>query len=153
MKISIAKPNLKNPRGRRWASYLWHEAILKSRGPIAPAFTKPEPAKWSDARVTAAWLGHSTVLLNVFGVKILTDPVLFARIGIRVPFLFTLGPKRLTAPALTVKAPKNRHHSFIACALRSHRLANTLTIRLFCERGHRSVHTRPSSMDQIARRD
>jgi L-ascorbate metabolism protein UlaG (beta-lactamase superfamily) len=103
MKISSAKPNLKNPRVRRWASYLWREAILKSRGPIAPAFTKPEPAKWSDARVTAAWLGHSTVLLNFFGVKILTDPVLFARIGIRVPFLFTLGPKRLTAPALTVK--------------------------------------------------
>lgn len=103
MKISSAKPNLSNPRVRRWASYLWREAILKSRRPIAPAFTKPEPAKWSDARVTAAWLGHSTVLINFFGVKILTDPVLFARIGIRVPFLFTIGPKRLTAPALTFK--------------------------------------------------
>jgi len=103
MKISSAKPNLSNPRVRRWASYLWREAILKSRGPIAPAFTKPEPANWSDARVTAAWLGHSTVLINFFGLKILTDPVLFARIGIWVPFLFTVGPKRLTAPALTFK--------------------------------------------------
>ena len=103
MKIRSAKPNLRNPRVRRWASYLWREAILKSREPIAPAFTKPEPARWSDARVTAAWLGHSTVLINFFGVKILTDPVLFTRIGIRVPFLFTLGPKRLTAPALTFK--------------------------------------------------
>lgn len=103
MKISSAKPNLRNPRVRRWASYLWREAILKSLHPIAPAFTKPEPAKWSDARVTTAWLGHSTVLINFFGVKILTDPVLFARIGIRVPFLFTIGPKRLTAPALTFK--------------------------------------------------
>ena len=103
MKISSVKPNLSNPRVRRWASYLWREAILKSLGPIAPAPTKPESAKWSDARVTAAWLGHSTVLINFFGVKILTDPVLFARIGIRVPFLFTIGPKRLTAPALTFK--------------------------------------------------
>ena len=103
VKISSAKPNLRNPRVRRWASYLWREAILKSRAPIAPAFTKPEPAKWSDARVTAAWLGHSTVLINILGVKILTDPALFARIGIRVPHLFTLGPKRLTAPALTFK--------------------------------------------------
>jgi len=101
MKMSSAKPNLRNPRVRQWASYLWREAILKSLSPIAPAFSKPEPANWSDARVTAAWLGHSTVLINFFGVKILTDPVLFARIGIRVPFLFTLGPKRLTAPALT----------------------------------------------------
>lgn len=32
----------------------------------------------------------------------LTDPVLFPRIGIRIPFLFTVGPKRLTAPALTI---------------------------------------------------
>jgi L-ascorbate metabolism protein UlaG (beta-lactamase superfamily) len=37
-----------------------------------------------------------------FGIKILTDPVLFPRIGIRLPAL-TLGPKRLTAPALTIR--------------------------------------------------
>jgi L-ascorbate metabolism protein UlaG (beta-lactamase superfamily) len=47
-----------------------------------------------------AWLGHSTVLINFFGITVLTDPVLFRRIGIRLPF-FTIGPKRLTAPALT----------------------------------------------------
>jgi L-ascorbate metabolism protein UlaG (beta-lactamase superfamily) len=39
------------------------------------------------------------VLINFFGIKILTDPVLFPRIGIRLP-AFTIGPKRLTAPAL-----------------------------------------------------
>jgi L-ascorbate metabolism protein UlaG (beta-lactamase superfamily) len=39
------------------------------------------------------------VLINFFGVTILTDPVLFPRIGIRLPG-FTIGPKRLTAPAL-----------------------------------------------------
>jgi len=52
--------------------------------------------------VTAAWLGHATVLINFFGINILTDPVLFSHIGIRIPFLFTIGPKRLVAPALTV---------------------------------------------------
>jgi len=31
--------------------------------------------------MTAAWLGHATVLINFFGIKILTDPVLFPRIG------------------------------------------------------------------------
>jgi L-ascorbate metabolism protein UlaG (beta-lactamase superfamily) len=55
--------------------------------------------KWNDAQVTAAWIGHATVLINFFGIKILTDPVLFPRIGIRMPG-FTIGPKRLTAPAL-----------------------------------------------------
>jgi L-ascorbate metabolism protein UlaG (beta-lactamase superfamily) len=48
-----------------------------------------------------AWLGHATVLINFFGINILTDPALFPRIGIRLPG-FTIGPKRLTAPALGV---------------------------------------------------
>ena len=51
--------------------------------------------------MTAAWLGHATVLINFFGINILTDPALFPRIGIRLPG-FTIGPKRLTAPALTI---------------------------------------------------
>jgi L-ascorbate metabolism protein UlaG (beta-lactamase superfamily) len=72
---------------------------VESWRPIAPAFAKPEPATWSDTRVTLAWIGHATVLINFFGIKILTDPVLFPRIGIRLPG-FTIGPKRLTAPAL-----------------------------------------------------
>lgn len=97
------QPTLRSSRVRRWLGHLFREWTIESWRPIAPAFTKPEPAKWSDTRVTAAWLGHSTILINFFGVKILTDPVLFARIGIRVPFLVTLGPKRLTAPALTFK--------------------------------------------------
>lgn len=41
------------------------------------------------------------VLLNFFGVTILTDPVLLRRIGIPLPFT-AIGPKRLTQPALTV---------------------------------------------------
>jgi len=84
---------------RRWLGYLFREWIIESRRPIAPAFAKPTPATWSDGQVTLAWLGHATVLINFFGVKILTDPVLFPRIGIRLPG-FTIGPKRLTAPAL-----------------------------------------------------
>jgi L-ascorbate metabolism protein UlaG (beta-lactamase superfamily) len=103
----LAKPSYRSRRVRRWASYLWREAILKSWRPIAPAFTKPKPSEWTDANLTAAWLGHSTVLNNFFGVHILTDPVLFARIGIRVPFLFTIGPKRLTAPALKINELPN----------------------------------------------
>ena len=87
---------------RNWIAHLWREWAIKSRRPIAPAFAKPNPARWSDARVTVAWLGHATVLINFFGIKILTDPVLFSRIGIRLPG-FTIGPKRLTAPALTFR--------------------------------------------------
>jgi L-ascorbate metabolism protein UlaG (beta-lactamase superfamily) len=73
--------------------------MVGSSRPIKPAFATPTPGLWSSDDITVAWLGHSTVLLNVFGITVLTDPVLFPRIGIRLPFL-TLGPKRLTQPAL-----------------------------------------------------
>jgi L-ascorbate metabolism protein UlaG (beta-lactamase superfamily) len=95
------QPTFRSARVRRWLLHLWREWTVESWRPIAPAFTKPEPLKWGDSRITAAWIGHATVLINFFGVKILTDPVLFPRIGIRLPGL-TIGPKRLTAPALQV---------------------------------------------------
>jgi L-ascorbate metabolism protein UlaG (beta-lactamase superfamily) len=93
------QPTLRSRRVRRWLAHLWREWTIESWRPIAPAFAKPEPSRWNDGQVTAAWIGHATVLINFFGIKILTDPVLFPRIGIRLPG-FTVGPKRLTAPAL-----------------------------------------------------
>jgi hypothetical protein len=101
MEEKYVQPSYQSSRVRRWVAYLWREGIRESRRPVAPAFAKPNPTEWDDERVTAAWLGHATVLINFFGIKILTDPVLFPRIGIRLPG-FTIGPKRLTAPALTV---------------------------------------------------
>ena len=53
--------------------------------------------------MTAALLGHATVLLNFFGVTILTDPVFFARVGLRLGPL-TLGPKRFVGCALAPDA-------------------------------------------------
>jgi L-ascorbate metabolism protein UlaG (beta-lactamase superfamily) len=66
---------------------------------IPAAAHKPTPRHWPDDRLSLAWLGHATVLINFFGVWILTDPALRARIGFRVGPL-TLGPKRHVAPAL-----------------------------------------------------
>ncbi len=96
---SSEQPTLRSSRVRRWLGHLFREWTIESWRPIAPAFAKPQPATWSDSQVMLAWLGHATVLINFFGVKILTDPALFPRIGIRLPG-FTIGPKRLTAPAL-----------------------------------------------------
>ena len=93
------QPRPRTSRARRWLGHLFREWTIESWRPIAPAFATPKPWKWSDTQVTLAWLGHSTVLINFFGVTILTDPVLFARVGIRLPGI-TIGPKRLTAPAL-----------------------------------------------------
>src|SRR3954447_26936053 len=87
---------------RNWLAYLWREWTVESWRRIPPAPIKPEPSRWSNASITLSWLGHATVLINFLGVKIITDPVLFPRVGIRLPG-FTIGPKRLTAPALKAR--------------------------------------------------
>jgi L-ascorbate metabolism protein UlaG (beta-lactamase superfamily) len=70
--------------------------------PIPAAPHRPEPLTWTDDRLTAAWLGHATVLLNFFGVRIITDPVLESRVGIGRG-LAKLGPRRLVRPALRAR--------------------------------------------------
>ncbi len=87
---------------QNWLAYLWREWFLELRRPVPPPPAKPRPNEWLADRLTVSWLGHSTVLMNFYGVTILTDPVLFSHVGIRLPFI-TLGPKRLVQPALGVK--------------------------------------------------
>jgi L-ascorbate metabolism protein UlaG (beta-lactamase superfamily) len=85
-------------RAARWGRRL----VDDGRRKISPTPAKPDPSKWQDDRITMAWLGHSTVLINFFGMRILTDPVLKNRVGISVGF-GTLGPKRYVAPALSIE--------------------------------------------------
>ena len=69
---------------------------------IVPAPHRPEPSSWPDDRLTLAWLGHATVLVNFHGAWVLTDPALERRIGIgRGPA--KLGPRRLIQPALRAR--------------------------------------------------
>lgn len=60
---------------------------------------KPSPSQWGDDEINIAWIGHSTVLMNIYGKIILTDPVLFNSIGFYV-FGTTIGKTRATLPAL-----------------------------------------------------
>ena len=99
MTRTLTPPSYDRSRRRTWVQHLWREWVVESWRPIAPAFARPEPEQWDNSRLTLAWLGHATVLINFFGITVLTDPALFPRIGIRLPF-FTIGPKRLTQPAL-----------------------------------------------------
>ncbi len=73
--------------------------IFDGRGDPPPPASRPEPARWSDDQVTGSCLGHSTVLINLRGVWVLTDPVFSKRVGPGVP-PFILGPKRHLLPAL-----------------------------------------------------
>jgi L-ascorbate metabolism protein UlaG (beta-lactamase superfamily) len=131
---------------RRWLGHLFREWTMETWRPLAPASVKPEPGKWSDAQVTLAWIGHSTVLINFFGVTILTDPVLFLRVGIRLPG-FTIGPKRLTAPALSFdELPK------VDLILLSHAHFDHLDLRtLRCFDASTSVITARATRDLLQR--
>jgi len=48
-------------------------------------------------KYSAAWIGHATIIIHFDGVLILTDPVLYPRLG-----PYALGPKRYVAPSLEV---------------------------------------------------
>ena len=110
--------------------------------PVRPAFARPAPQAWDDSRLTAAWLGHATVLINFFGFRILTDPVLFPRIGVRFPG-FTIGPKRLTAPALPCA---NCRRSIWSCS------RTRISIISICARSI-ACRARPKSSPRRARSD
>lgn len=86
------------------AAYLTPGFLLRSDSKangLIPLNYKPNPKKWSNDEVTIAWIGHSTMLINFFGKWILTDPVLKGRIGLYF-FGSSIGPSRLTPPALTI---------------------------------------------------
>jgi len=54
---------------------------------------RPKPEAWRKEGLYISWLGHSTVLMQMDGVRILTDPALFPRVGVRA-FGWTFGPRR-----------------------------------------------------------
>ncbi|MDP1571472.1 MAG: MBL fold metallo-hydrolase [Vicinamibacterales bacterium] len=103
----LAAGTLGTVGGVAWASTSssWYARFLRERAAefgreLPPAPHTPAPLSWSDSEVTLAWLGHATVLINFYGVRIITDPTLFPRIGVDLG-LGTLGPLRLVACALT----------------------------------------------------
>jgi L-ascorbate metabolism protein UlaG (beta-lactamase superfamily) len=79
----------------------WPPRKLSERYPIAPAPHIPDVGRWPDRGLFAAWLGHSSVLLKIDGVIILTDPILGRRAGVNLG-VCTVGIRRDVAPALTV---------------------------------------------------
>ncbi len=81
-------------RGRlRWLDHLHKPASA----PI-----KPDMSRWQTDVLAATWLGHATVLLRIAGKTVLTDPVLGMGVGLGLGIV-TGGPRRLIAPALTLR--------------------------------------------------
>jgi len=87
----------------RAAPGFWRQFAREIGRPVEPSTVRPDPARWPDSGLHAAWLGHSTVLLKMDGTTILTDPVFSKWIGLGLG-PFTLGLKRIVEPALDVDA-------------------------------------------------
>ena len=84
----------------RLIGQLWDRYQQDRARTTLPSPFRPQPASWPEIGLHAAWLGHSTVLLKIDGITILTDPVFSERIGLNLGPM-TLGMKRIIAPALT----------------------------------------------------
>lgn len=96
--------------GAAWAgvSASWPARVVRGRftefgQTIAAAPETPAPHTWAENAITLAWLGHATVLIDFYGLRILSDPVFFTRIGIDVG-IGSLGPQRFVHCALTPDA-------------------------------------------------
>ena len=69
-----------------------------------PVAAPPRPSTWPDDALTLAYLGHATLLMNYFGVRVLSDPAFFDKVGLSFDSLFTIGPRRHTAVPLAPAA-------------------------------------------------
>lgn len=82
-----------------WAARFVRERLAEFGRSVPAAPQAPRPSTWNDNAVTLAWLGHATVLVNFYGMRVLTDPVLFPRIGVDLG-IGSLGPLRLVQCAI-----------------------------------------------------
>jgi len=85
------------------APHFWREYSTERRRLVVPAPFTPHAREWPGRGLHAAWIGHSTVLLQVDGITVLTDPVFSRRVGIGLGPV-TVGLKRLVAPALDLRS-------------------------------------------------
>lgn len=61
-----------------------------------------QPSEWSSSQVTVGWIGHSSLLINLNGKWILTDPVFRKRVGVDILNL-QFGIKRHVFPAIRLE--------------------------------------------------
>lgn len=87
---------------KRAVPFLWDQYARELKVPVAAVGHKPRPELWPETGLHAAWLGHSSVLLKIDGLTVLTDPVFSNRIGLNFGPL-TIGMRRLVDPALSSK--------------------------------------------------
>jgi len=87
----------------RLAPQFFEHVSADLKRPVIAASHCPQFQNWTAKGFHAAWIGHSTVVIQIEGFTIITDPVFSNRVGVNFGPL-TLGIKRLVAPAVPVRA-------------------------------------------------
>ncbi len=93
-------PHIRDTKRSLFDALLWKTGFYDDREkpePIPQGFTYPLPKeKFDSSCPSAVWINHSTFLVKVHGLHVLTDPIWSDRCS---PFPF-LGPLRRHAPAM-----------------------------------------------------
>ncbi len=84
---------------------------------VIPVASAPNPEAWPDDSLTIAYLGHASLLMNYFGVRVLSDPSFFKRVGLSFDSVFTIGPQRRTPAPL---APSRLGHVDVLLVTHAH---------------------------------
>ncbi|RAL26950.1 MBL fold metallo-hydrolase [Thermoflavimicrobium daqui] len=86
-------------------AYYLYWVLKRPRPSFKELEVKMTPKEWKNDEVTVGWVGHSTVLMNIYGYTILTDPVFAKRVGIRIGSgdRWIIGPKRHIDPAVSLE--------------------------------------------------
>lgn len=93
------------PKSSSVAGYLWLR-LTSSQGAWPDAVSMPDPAeppppaRVDDGSARITYIGHATLLIQIAGLNILTDPVWAQRAS---PLTFA-GPKRVTQPSMALSA-------------------------------------------------
>jgi L-ascorbate metabolism protein UlaG (beta-lactamase superfamily) len=85
-----------------WSARFLRERLSELGRQVPAAPHTPVPHTWNDNAITLAWLGHATVLVNFYGLRLITDPALFSRIGVDLG-IGSVGPLRLVECALSAR--------------------------------------------------
>jgi len=154
MSVSVKDLKTYTSFARRFAGKFVRDRVEESRLPVLPAPHRPRPAEWSDERLTVAWLGHATVLINFYGTWLLTDPALRTRVGVRVGGV-TLGPRRLVRPALTLRELPALDAVLVSHAHMDHCDLGTLRrlprrMRAIVQEGNRDLVRRFARVDELS---
>ena len=153
MSVSLKDLKVYGGFARRFARRFVAERVAESRVPVSPAPHRPAPETWSDDRLTVAWLGHATVLMNFYGTWLLTDPALRPRIGLHFAGV-TVGLRRLVQPALTPRELPPLDAVLLSHAHMDHSDAGTLRrlprrTRAVVQRGNRDLVRRFARADEL----